>query len=127
MHRESSQGSNILQPQVDAKVYDQDCSYMTNDFIAHINKGDIAPWELYGQQFNNQELYKFDVDPLAVIRICQVLCVAKLDKWLNRCSANVFQESGKVVMASSKTLFPRHFYRGRLYPAHSCVALIRSS
>jgi len=99
-HWRSLQGINNLDPKSVTKVQGQDYSHMTNDLVAHIDKGDFPKWDLYVQVLKSQDLYKFDFDPLDATKIWPGVPERKVGQMvLNRNPANVFQETEQVAMA----------------------------
>jgi catalase len=99
-HWKSLQGIKNLTPKEVANVQGQDYSHMTNDLVAHINKGDFPKWDLYVQVLNPQDLSKFDFDPLDATKIWPGVPERKVGQMvLNRNPANVFQETEQVAMA----------------------------
>ncbi|WP_339481962.1 MULTISPECIES: catalase KatB [unclassified Pseudomonas] len=99
-HWKSLQGLKNLDPKEVMKVQGRDYSHMTNDLVAHINKGDFPKWDLYVQVLNPQDLAKFDFDPLDATKIWPGVPERKVGQMvLNRNPANVFQETEQVAMA----------------------------
>lgn len=104
-HWKSLQGTKNLDARQVSEVQGRDYSHMTNDLVAHINKGDFPKWDLYVQVLNPQDLAKFDFDPLDATKIWPDVPERKVGQMvLNRNPANVFQETEQVAMAPANLI-----------------------
>lgn len=96
----SLQGTKNLTPGQVLEVQGRDYSHMTQDLIAHINKGNLPAWDLYVQVLKPEELATFDFDPLDATKVWPGVVQRKVGRMvLNKNPGNVFQETEQVAMA----------------------------
>lgn len=99
-HWKSLQGINNLDPKQVEQVQGKDYSHLTNDLVAHINKGDFPKWDLYVQVLKPEQLSTFAFDPLDATKIWPDVPERKVGQMvLNRNPDNVFQETEQVALA----------------------------
>jgi catalase len=99
-HWKTLQGINNLDPKQVEKVQGKDYSHLSNDLVAHINKGDFPKWDLYVQVLKPEQLSTFAFDPLDATKIWPDVPERKVGQMvLNRNPANVFQETEQAALA----------------------------
>ncbi|GLH41385.1 catalase [Pseudomonas atacamensis] len=101
-HWKSLQGARNLSPKDAAKQQGTDYNHMTQDLVAHINKGSFPKWDLYVQVMKPEELKNYEFNPLDATKVWPDVPFRKAGQMvLNRNPANVFQETEQVAMAPS--------------------------
>lgn len=101
-HWKSLQGIRNLSPRDAASRLANDYNQITQDLVAHIDKGRFPKWDLYVQVLKPEELKRYDFDPLDATKVWPDVPFRKAGQMvLNRNPANVFQETEQVAMAPS--------------------------
>lgn len=112
----SLQGQKNFDLKQVVEVQGCDYSYMINDLVSVIWKGDFLKWDLYIQVFEFEDLVKFDFDLLDVIKIWLGIFECKIGQMVLNCNVdNFFQEIEQVVMVLLNLVLGIEFFEDCLF------------